>query len=131
MILDIEIHDTIDAWGDDAQRLLAYGGYAALKLFAVMSFYSEEIDSAMWLGGLEHYLWEAVSGGEHTFQYGSLTGSAVNEVKRLSEIAGGWICWEDGPRFISMEPWLEKHTAWLASDWLAALAAQRESEERS
>ena len=87
-----------------------------------MSVLSEECWCAGWLTGLEYALWSIVqSGTTYGQSWGQSEVSAVEmaELKRLSELVGGWIFWNPGaptvddcPTFIPMDEWLKKYEAY-------------------
>lgn len=86
-----------------------------LDLAYAMSEISEEFDFAIWLGGCEFDLWTMVTGGSR-FWGGSnreVAAEDIAELKRLSEITGGWI---DGYlHFIPLNDWLPIYTYHIAN----------------
>ena len=76
----------------------------------LMSEISEEYWCAGWLGGLEHVLWDVVTGKRTDI----CTPEEIEQLKYLSEKCGGWIVWDkEGicERFVSMEEWLRLYEA--------------------
>lgn len=71
----------------------------------LMSEISEECWCAGWLIGLEHILWEAVTGKQTKI----CSPEEIEHLRYLSEKCGGWIIWDDqatGEKFAPMEEWL-------------------------
>jgi hypothetical protein len=80
---------------------------AAALLRMQMSDISEDYYCSGWVYGLEYELWLMLSGGDRGFGLGELSESEVDELRRLSEKAGGWWRWdkEDGKIFVTLEEW--------------------------
>jgi hypothetical protein len=71
-----------------------------------MSQLSEETYAASWLIDLELCLWRAVVDGPAGTILGPNGHNEVEELKWMSDAAGGWFTWgEDGPEFLPMEEW--------------------------
>lgn len=85
------------------------------KLYELMSDISEECYCAGWMTGNEFFLWSVINGGNRKYGMGVVTDDQIQKLKSLSEELGGWIFWYDsgsdsdkwGPKFITMEKWLE------------------------
>ena len=72
-----------------------------------MSQLSEQAYSAGWIDGLEYALWKALVEGPCKYGHLLLDGSHVCELKRLSQVCGGWICLSKTGRevFIPLTQW--------------------------
>lgn len=75
------------------------------RLSELMSDLSEEHYCAGWLIDLEFILWGMVLGGPREFGLGTVSVGDVEELSRLALDCGGWIVWDDGPRWASMDEW--------------------------
>jgi hypothetical protein len=60
-----------------------------------MSDISEKCWCAGWIMGLEDALWHAVQHGPKKFGQGEITQGNIDELKRLSQKAGGWCVFAD------------------------------------
>lgn len=73
-----------------------------------MEAYSQEHFSATWLDDLEFELWARVL---HNRSLHAVARSGeLDEIWRLSEAEGGWVCWphdEMGPCLVSAHEWTE------------------------
>jgi hypothetical protein len=78
-------------------------------LYRLMSGLSERYFCAGWLDGLEFSLWSAAHGLGKVRRF--ISRCDAEHLRKLSKRAGGWIVWDDGPRFVSMEKWLETLSA--------------------
>ena len=79
-----------------------------------MSNISEDCYCAGWMSGLEYDLWKMVRGGDRSYGMCRVSDDDVEQLRVLSEMAGGW---HDGARFIPIDEWLEM---------LAAIEKERE-----
>jgi len=83
----------------------------AFVLAKYMSEISERCYCAGWMMGLEYTLWYAML-REAPFHYGQgqISERDLEALKWLSDMAGGWIVWDDthGETFISLEEWKER-----------------------
>ena len=72
-----------------------------------MSEISKEAYSAGWIEGLEYSLWDALEG--RTYEFGRLQfkEETIENLKRLSEAANGWIIYdpEKEEKFVSFTEW--------------------------
>lgn len=85
---------------------------AAEQLRDLMSDISERCWYAGWLEGTEFVLWGAVTGGARTWGHGTITEEDIARLEALSEIAGGWIAWNDDrdeEECVPMEEWLDRY----------------------
>ena len=83
----------------------------------LMSDISEDCWCAGWLIGTEFALWQFVLDGPGDWGQDSVSQAQIDELKRLSELVGGWFYWDDDPdhfdaTFIPMAEWLVMHNAW-------------------
>ena len=71
---------------------------------------SEREYSAQWMAGIERMVWDAVQeGGTHEpSRWIDLSSAEAATVMGLARDCGGWITWNDGPRFVLMSEWLER-----------------------
>jgi hypothetical protein len=74
-----------------------------------MSEISEECWCAGWLIGTEDRLWETVNGGRRDWGHGDISEQTVADLRELSDLAGGWIRYDDGlgEVFVPMAEWLK------------------------
>lgn len=84
---------------EDTQDGAYYG------LLALMTGISEEFWAAGWMSGLEYALWQVEAGREYGM--GVISERQATLLRLLSEEAGGWWGWQDGPKFFSKDSWLE------------------------
>ncbi len=101
---------------------------AQIGLLAMMAGISEELWCAGWMGGLEHSLWRMVEGGPRDYGMGEVSALDVGLLKALSDRCGGWWVYDDGPRFLRMERWLERLSAQVGAPEGRDALATREAE---
>lgn len=80
----------------------------------LMSDISEDCWCAGWLHGLEYSLWSMVQGGDRKFGMDEVRQHEVDELRRLSEEAGGWWAFPDDATdevFVPMADWLAQYAA--------------------
>ena len=65
----------------------------ALALSDYMSDLSEDTYCAGWMSGLEFALWGFVLNGPGKYGMGEITQANIDDLKYLSELAGGWVHW--------------------------------------
>lgn len=94
---------------------------AARMLYVLMGVISERCYSAGWHMGLEHVLWDAIHatscGPASRLGDDEITREEIDELRRLSRLAGGWVYWRDdfthrelplldhGPVFANFAEW--------------------------
>lgn len=79
---------------------------AAYDLESLMSDLSQDCNYAGWSGGLEYDLWGFVQHGPGRYGAGHVTQANVDELKALSEKAGGWwVYYGFDQLFLSLEQW--------------------------
>lgn len=94
------------AWAESLK--LAKDECAASMLCSRMSELSEEYYCASWLNGCEFTLWGFVVDGPGAWGLGEFQKSEADELRILSETAGGWIVWDDavcGNLFVAADEW--------------------------
>ena len=85
------------------------------QLMALMSDISERCWYAEWLQGTEFVLWSALQTGpiEH-WGHGSVTLEDIDQLRRLSYAAGGWIAWAESnvsaidPEIVPFDKWEQR-----------------------
>lgn len=97
----------------NAAAIAAAGGDpdAAERLRSLMSDLSEDCWCAGWLSDCEHSLWGFVTEGPGRWGMGAVDQLAVDELRCLSDKAGGWWTWSDaldGNAFMPMAEWLAR-----------------------
>ncbi len=85
---------------------------AAMDLVELLKDLSEEIFAASWLIDWEYIVWDDVHDQPRSPSR-RIDKETRAKILHLSEVAGGWIYMPDdltatGPRFISMDAWLER-----------------------
>lgn len=85
---------------------------AAEALASAMSDISEEYECAGWLIGLEFKLWEMLRGGARELAMGDVTDEEVDNLRRLSERAGGWVFWRDNDDPFKSGECFEPYAEW-------------------
>jgi hypothetical protein len=117
MIHEPDIEGAIeDLSAEERLRIEISGGPNALRLAALMSCISEDMNSASWTIGLEHQLWQAVCCGNHAGAYSAIESDEQVELMELALLVYGWIVWDprvDGRAFVSIGVWKERHGEWL------------------
>ncbi len=91
--------------------------YARL-LYQKMSAISEDCWCAGWLMGNEYTLWELIHSENHDYRWRNVSGQDLEELRVLSEHAGGWI-WtgpahEFTPQLLPFDAWrarFEEHNS--------------------
>jgi hypothetical protein len=87
-------------------------GDAAVKLAELMSDVSERCYAAGWEHGTEEVLWSALTNGPRKWGVDVISADDIAELKRLSEVVGGWIAYSPaGPRFVPMSEWNKRQRA--------------------
>lgn len=97
-----------DAPPEDVRELLAFR----------MSELSEEYVCAEWECDTEFKLWKMLQGGPRAWGFGDVTQDEIDELRALSERAGGWCTWRWGEDradgradgrvvFVPLAEWLE------------------------
>ena len=81
----------------------------ARLLYQKMSAISQDCWAAGWMMGNEYALWDALHGASHRYGWSHISYEELEELRVLSELAGGWI-WTGPPRtytpqFVSFEIW--------------------------
>lgn len=87
----------------------------ARALARLMSEISEWCYCAGWLIDLEHYLWQHVIGDPKPLAFPSIKKGEVEDLRELSNLAGGWIAWDTedpGECFVPLEDWEKHHAEW-------------------
>lgn len=82
-------------------------------LAVLMADISESVWASGWQNDVEYILWRAVITGSGTGMRRDFTPEELHELKRLSDVCGGWIVWDesvDDPesyclRFVPHEEW--------------------------
>jgi hypothetical protein len=87
---------------------------AERALASYMSQLSETAYSAGWMSNLEHSLWRAVIDGPFRFGSLELTTAQVGQLRRLSAACGGWIRFDAGETFVTIEEWRRLYDPALA-----------------
>jgi hypothetical protein len=98
----------------NAAAIAAAGGDpdAATMLRSLMSDLSEFCWCAGWLGGCEDSLWAFVTDGPGEWGMGEVNQRDVDELRRLSDKAGGWWVWDNamgGNVFVPRAEWLARY----------------------
>jgi hypothetical protein len=62
-----------------------------------MSAISQDCWAAGWMMGNEYALWDALHGDSHRYGWSHISYEELEELRVLSELAGGWI-WTGPPR---------------------------------
>jgi hypothetical protein len=100
-----------------ASVALAKNEDAAWRIMSMIRSISEEYYAAGWLCGIEYELWEAlVETDRRQFGVGELPESDADQLRALSERAGGWWVWQDGVGeiFVTAKNWTEHlYPAWV------------------
>lgn len=94
--------------------------YTRTLLFVRMSDISEEVYCTPWMFGLEYALWQMVEKAQGLAEfYGetTVTSEEINELRQLSEDAGGWMTYSTEPgtptaKFVPMDEWLATYQEW-------------------
>lgn len=73
-----------------------------------MSELSEEAYCAGWMDGLEYSLYHFVKNGAGAYGQTHISDEDIAKLKRLSELAGGWIDGTD-EKIVPIEQWEEKY----------------------
>ncbi len=83
-------------------------------LLELMWRISEESWSAGWMKDLEYELWRIVLTGPERYGQMSIEAGMIEDLRRLSKEAGGWIHFDD----VDQEKWVDEET-WAAmfEDW--------------
>lgn len=84
-------------------------------LFTMMRHVSQEGYSAGWLQDLEYDLWKIVEEGPQEFGFHWIGPDRIAKLRKLSELAEGWIVYEDVPTWIPMPLWLERYRTWKSN----------------
>jgi hypothetical protein len=86
----------------------------ARALADYMSALSEEAYCAAWMESLEFELWDAVISGPREFGRLAITPDHIAELRRLSEIAGGWIFFDDSDEetLLTIGEWQQRFDQW-------------------
>lgn len=97
----------------NAAAIAAAGGDpdAADELLSFMSELSERCYCSGWAGGCEHELWGLMTDGPGRFGLGEVDQRGADELRHLSDKAGGWWVWNnalDGNAFVPMAEWLAR-----------------------
>ena len=85
---------------------------AAERLRSLMSDLSEDCWCAEWLDGCETALWAFVTEGPGEWGMGAVDQRDVDELRRLSDKAGGWWVWDNtmgGNVFVPRAEWLARY----------------------
>ena len=85
---------------------------AAERLRSLMSDLSEDCWCAEWLDGCETALWAFVTEGPGGWGLGTVDQRGVDELRDLSDKAGGWWVWNDaldGNVFVPRAEWLARY----------------------
>lgn len=80
----------------------------ARLLYQKMSAISEDYWAACWISRNEFRLWEALQGATHRYGMSEIPGSDLDELRVLSEAAGGWIWTENSEQteqLVLLEVW--------------------------
>ncbi len=94
--------------------------YARYLLFLQMTIISEDAYCASWMSGLEYALWQMVEKAQGLAEfYGqtTVTSENINELRQLSEDAGGWMTFntdtgQPDAKFVPMDEWLAMYQEW-------------------
>lgn len=84
---------------------------AAKLLLNYMSDLSEGYWCAGWLMDLEYFLWKSVTSSDREFGLATLKQREIDELAKLSALAGGWWYWSKEHNlglFITLDEWLKK-----------------------
>lgn len=97
----------------NAAAIAAAGGDqdAAERLRSLMSDLSEDCYCAGWLSGCEHELWGFMTNGPGEWGLSFVSQRDADELRHLSDKAGGWWTWSDalvGNAFVPMAEWLAR-----------------------
>jgi hypothetical protein len=88
-------------------------GTTAHYLSTIMSDISQEYYCAGWLGGLEYYLWDAITNGvTETFR---LADERKKALLTLSKKCKGWVVYNDksyNREFVSLKRWNQLFSKW-------------------
>ncbi len=86
----------------------------AQELAEYMSELSEQAYYAGWKHGLEFELWDAVVSGPREYGRLSIADECINELRRLSEAARGWIVFDEkyGKILLPTKKWEERFETW-------------------
>jgi hypothetical protein len=87
---------------------------AQSELAEYMSSLSEEAYCAGWMQGLEYALWQALVDGRSTYGRLALSPTHVDGLRRLSELCGGWIVFDDVAEetFVLRSEWEARFSEW-------------------
>lgn len=80
----------------------------ARALYDYMSGLSKDCYCAGWMEGTEAACWEAMQDGGTRWGMTGITAEEAAELKRLSDVAGGWWHWPNDaldPVFLSIPEW--------------------------
>lgn len=98
-----------------ASVALAKNEDAAWRIQSLIRQISEDYYAAGWCVGIEYQIWEILEGASRLLGLGELTDDDVEQLRVLSERAGGWWTWKDGDGeiFVTRKNWTEHlYPAW-------------------
>ena len=86
----------------------------AQELAQYMSALSEQAYDAGWMSGLELELWDAVVNGPREYGRLSITNEHIDELRRLSDVAGGWIVFDEKHEeaLMPLKNWKTRFESW-------------------
>ncbi len=93
------------------QRAVTTQEFAARILHGLMLTISDGCWCAGWYIGLEHILWDARENGPRFTGLGWVSAEQCNQLRYLSEVAGGWWWFPDEAEeevFVDVEAWSNK-----------------------
>lgn len=84
------------------------------ELCDLLSEISESCYFAGWLHDVEHEVWDML-GSKEPVQYGMshVSPTDLARAEALSKAIGGWVQYEQGPRFVPAGEWARRHAAWV------------------
>lgn len=89
-------------------------GIAFQELCDLLSDIGEDCYCASWLIDIEHSVWAMLGSKEPIeFGMGSVSPADLERAEALGKAIGGWARYEQGPRFVPADEWVQRHAEWM------------------